>query len=57
MPLAYIDPGAGSLAIQAIIAATVSIPFFLRGQLRAAWNRLRRTGRPRDAATEAQTEE
>lgn len=42
MPLAYIDPGAGSLVIQALIAAVVSVPFFLRSQLRAVVSRLRR---------------
>jgi len=33
MILAYIDPGAGSLLVQVVIAAVVSIPFFLRSQL------------------------
>lgn len=28
--LAYIDPGAGSLVIQAVIATIVAVPFFLR---------------------------
>ena len=55
--LAYIDPGAGSLLIQALIAAVVSVPFFLRSQLRATWNRLRRPGPPPDTAPRAQTEE
>jgi hypothetical protein len=30
----YIDPGAGSLVIQAIIAGLVSIPFFFRNAIR-----------------------
>jgi hypothetical protein len=28
--IAYIDPGAGSLIIQAVIATVVAIPFFFR---------------------------
>ena len=33
LPLAYIDPGSGSLIIQAVIAAVVAIPFFFRTQI------------------------
>lgn len=40
---AYIDPGAGSLVIQAIIAAVVSIPFFFRNAIRSTIGRFRRT--------------
>ena len=32
--LAYIDPGAGSLFIQAVIATILVVPFFLRSQIR-----------------------
>ena len=32
--LAYIDPGTGSLLIQALIASAVAIPLFFRGQVR-----------------------
>jgi len=39
---AYIDPGAGSLIIQALIAALVSIPFFFRNAIRSTFGRLRR---------------
>ena len=39
---AYIDPGAGSLVIQAIIAAVVSIPFFFRNAIRSTIGRFRR---------------
>ena len=42
--LAYIDPGAGSLFIQAVIATIVVVPFFLRTQIRRGIDRLR--GRP-----------
>jgi hypothetical protein len=31
--LAYIDPGSGSLIIQAVIASLVAIPFFFRQQI------------------------
>jgi hypothetical protein len=39
--LAYIDPGSGSLAIQAVIASAMVAPFFLRSQIRKGLNRLR----------------
>jgi hypothetical protein len=45
---AYIDPGAGSLVIQALIAAIVSIPFFFRNAIRSTIGRFRRTSRPTD---------
>lgn len=51
--LAYIDPGAGSLVIQAIIAAAVSIPFFFRNAIRATVGRFRRG--PKSAGEKAPT--
>lgn len=39
--LAYIDPGAGSLFIQAVIATILVVPFFLRTQIRRGIDRLR----------------
>lgn len=45
---AYIDPGAGSLVIQAIIATIVSIPFFFRNAIRSTVARFRRTTQPVD---------
>ncbi len=39
--LAYIDPGAGSLFIQAVIATIVVVPFFLRSQIRKGMDRIR----------------
>jgi hypothetical protein len=39
---AYIDPGAGSLVIQAIIAGLVSIPFFFRNAIRSTFGRFRK---------------
>jgi hypothetical protein len=44
--LAYIDPGAGSLLVQAVIAALVSVPFFFRRSIGSVMNRLRRSGEP-----------
>jgi hypothetical protein len=48
---AYIDPGAGSLVIQAVIAAFVSIPFFFRSAIRSALQRLRRIPTPAEGNT------
>ena len=42
--LAYIDPGSGSLIIQAAIAAVVAVPFFFREQIRRVIRAVRRTG-------------
>jgi hypothetical protein len=39
--LGYIDPGSGSLAIQAVIATAMVVPFFLRSQIRRSLDRLR----------------
>jgi hypothetical protein len=44
----YIDPGAGSLVIQAIIAGLVSIPFFFRNAIRNTIGRFRRETPPTD---------
>lgn len=44
--LAYIDPGSGSLIIQAIVATVVAVPFFFRHHI----GRLVRTVRGRDRA-------
>jgi hypothetical protein len=43
---AYIDPGSGSLLIQAVIAALVAAPFVLRQQIARAIRRLRGEGDP-----------
>jgi hypothetical protein len=55
---AYIDPGAGSLIVQATIAAVVAVPFYLRRQIARAVRRLTRvdvrshvTGRPVDPSS------
>jgi|NGEPerStandDraft_6_1074524.scaffolds.fasta_scaffold02131_7 hypothetical protein len=39
--LAYIDPGSGSLAIQAVIATAMVVPFVLRSQIKRGVSRLR----------------
>ena len=41
--LAYIDPGSGSLIIQAVIAGIVAIPFFFRQQIGRFVRRVRKT--------------
>jgi hypothetical protein len=50
---AYIDPGAGSLVIQAIIAGLVSIPFFFRNAIRSTIGRFRQ--KPTDEGAAAAT--
>jgi hypothetical protein len=50
--LLYIDPGAGSMVIQALLAAALAVPFFFRTQLRRGrdWIRgLRRRDRDEGA--------
>lgn len=39
----YIDPGAGSMVIQAVLAGILAIPFFFRTQLSRLVGRLRRS--------------
>jgi hypothetical protein len=39
--LAYIDPGSGSLLLQALLAALLSVPFFFRRTIGDVWHRLR----------------
>jgi hypothetical protein len=41
---AYIDPGAGSMVIQAIIAGVFAVPFFFRVQIGRIVGRIRRPG-------------
>lgn len=42
--LLYIDPGAGSMVIQAVLAAALAVPFFLRSHIARAAQRLRELG-------------
>jgi hypothetical protein len=39
--LAYIDPGSGSLLLQALLAALLSVPFFFRRTIGGVWHKLR----------------
>ena len=39
---AYLDPGAGSLIIQGLIAAAITVPFLLRSKITEALRRIRR---------------
>ena len=48
---AYIDPGSGSLIIQAVIATIVAIPFFFRQQIGRVVRTLRRDGPADETAT------
>ena len=41
MPFLYIDPGAGTMVIQAALAALIAVPFFFRTQVSRAVQRLR----------------
>jgi hypothetical protein len=43
--LAYIDPGSGSLLLQALLAALLSVPFFFRRTIGSAVQRLRGSAR------------
>lgn len=45
MIFAYIDPGAGSMLIQAVIAGALVVPFFLRTQIRMVVDRIRNRDR------------
>ena len=39
--IAYIDPGSGSLIVQALIATVIAVPFFFRQQVGRAVRSLR----------------
>jgi hypothetical protein len=54
--LLYIDPGAGSMLIQMLIAAGVAVPFFLRTQIRRGIDRLRGRREGQTPITHAQTQ-
>jgi hypothetical protein len=43
---AYIDPGSGSLIIQAVIAAIIAIPILLRSQIGRVIRKVRRSDDP-----------
>ena len=54
--LAYIDPGSGSLIIQAVIAGLVALPIFFRHQISRAVRAIR-GGEPKVAETLAPTDD
>jgi hypothetical protein len=39
--LAYLDPGSGSLIVQAVVATLVAVPFFFREQIGRAVRKVR----------------
>ncbi len=56
--IAYIDPGSGSLIVQAVIATIVAVPFFFRQQIGRAVRTIRRgrganSTNPEDASSAA----
>ena len=46
LELAYIDPGSGSLIIQAVIATVIAVPFFFRQQIGRFMRTIRRQEEP-----------
>lgn len=52
MVFAYIDPGAGSMVIQAVIAGALAIPFFFRTQVARLFARIRGRGEHADSGRE-----
>ena len=51
LELAYIDPGSGSLIIQAVIATVIAVPFFFRQQIARVIRVVRHRDQPRPGAT------
>jgi superfamily II DNA or RNA helicase len=49
--LAYIDPGTGSLIIQAVIAMAIAVPLFFRQQIGRILRVVRRRGAPEESYT------
>lgn len=52
MILAYLDPGAGSMIFQAILAAALTLPLFFRSTMAKVVRRLRDRG-PETSRTDA----
>jgi hypothetical protein len=46
LELAYIDPGSGSLIIQAVIATAIAVPLFFRHQIGRILSVVRRRSTP-----------
>lgn len=51
LELAYIDPGSGSLIIQAVIATAIAVPLFFRHHIGRFLNVVRRRGAPDERPT------
>lgn len=49
----YIDPGAGSLLVQALLAGLLAVPFFLRTQIARIVDRVRHRAGPDDGGPDA----
>ena len=49
--LAYIDPGTGSLIIQAVIATAIAVPLFFRHHIGRFLNVMRRRNSPDEPYT------
>ena len=54
MILIYIDPGAGSMVIQAVLAIALAIPFFFRSRISSALERMRALRGDRDGSQSAE---
>ena len=54
MVLLYIDPGAGSMLIQAVLAGLLAVPFMFRGAIARAIDRVR--GRRQSESTAGSSE-
>jgi hypothetical protein len=52
MIFAYLDPGAGTLFFQALLAAALTVPFLVRGKIASAVSRLKGRGLATDAHAE-----
>jgi hypothetical protein len=52
--LIYIDPGAGSMVIQAVLATALAIPFFFRTRIARVVQRMRDLRGGRDGSTPAE---
>jgi hypothetical protein len=50
-PFAYIDPGSGSLLLQALLAALLAVPFIFRRTIGGFWHRLRGDAEPEESAS------
>jgi hypothetical protein len=50
-PIAYIDPGSGSLLLQALIAALLAVPFIFRRTIGGFWHRLRGDAETEESAS------